>query len=29
VQLTVALTVEIRDADKPALAAEAVYRYYA
>jgi len=28
VQLTVELTVEIRGADKPALVAEAVYRYY-
>ena len=29
VQLTVEFTVEVRGADKPALVAEAVYRYYA
>jgi acyl dehydratase len=29
VQLTVAFTVEVRDADKPALVAEALYRYHA
>ena len=29
VQLTVELTVEIRGADKPALVAEGIYRYYA